>query len=532
MFEIVKPAKNHWALRLPLTERNVDAIDPILPGGWAGTALAAGPDPVCNRPTTDDHWSSTMTSTTTTSTTTTGVSRFVDRADAGRRLAATLADDPRLSRRDGPGIVVVGLPRGGVPVAESVADELRAPLDVIVVRKLGVPFQQELAMGAVGEGGVVVLNDDVVAHAHVTPEEIGSTVERERAELVARADRLRRDRARMALRGRHVVIVDDGIATGATARAACQVARASGAAEVTLAVPVAPAGWVERLGSTADRYVAVLTPSDFHAVGQFYDDFRSTSDDEVIAILDAHTGARASHVRRPDPPAHENGVDVRIRVDHVSVTGRLVVPPDPIGLVVFAHGSGSSRHSPRNRFVAEVLQDARLATLLFDLLTPDEERRRTNVFDIGLLTDRLVEVVRWARSRPDLAELPIGLFGSSTGAAAALSAAATLPDAVKAVVSRGGRPDLAADAFGDVRAPTLLVVGGADTVVLGLNRQALAALRTPALGTRCELSVVPGATHLFEEPGALRMAAEVARDWFVEHLPSYVPTPQQMSRAR
>jgi putative phosphoribosyl transferase len=180
---------------------------------------------------------------------------------------------------------------------------------------------------------------------------------------------------------------------------------------------------------------------------------------------------------------------------------------------VFAHGSGSSRHSPRNRYVADVLNRAGLGTLLFDLLTPAEEHDRANVFDIGLLANRLVGVTGWLRTQPVAGTLSIGYFGASTGAAAALWAAAEHRADIAAVVSRGGRPDLAAPRLNEVTAPTLLIVGGHDDVVLDLNRRAQAQLR-------CEsrLAVVPGASHLFEEPGTLQAAAELARDWFTSHL--------------
>ncbi len=189
------------------------------------------------------------------------------------------------------------------------------------------------------------------------------------------------------------------------------------------------------------------------------------------------------------------------------------MPPGPAGMVVFAHGSGSSRHSPRNRFVAQVLNRAGLATLLTDLLTNDEELDRANVFDIELLAGRLAEVTGWLRDQPAVCQLPVGYFGASTGAGAALWAAADPGADIAAVVSRGGRPDLAAPHLAQVRAPTLLIVGGRDEAVLELNRQAQARLR-------CEnrLEVVPGATHLFEEPGTLAAAAELARDWLHAHL--------------
>jgi putative phosphoribosyl transferase len=196
---------------------------------------------------------------------------FVDRVDAGRRLAT------RLGHLGGEPVVVLGLPRGGVPVAFEVARALGAPLDVIVVRKLGVPFQPELGMGAIGEDGVRVINDEVVGLAGVSDAELADVEARERAELERRAHRFRGDRARHRLEGRTAVIVDDGIATGSTARAACQVARAHGAARVVLAVPVAPPGWTSRMAGDADELIALETPEPFFAIGQFYDNFSQTS---------------------------------------------------------------------------------------------------------------------------------------------------------------------------------------------------------------------------------------------------------------
>ena len=198
------------------------------------------------------------------------------------------------------------------------------------------------------------------------------------------------------------------------------------------------------------------------------------------------------------------------------------MPADPLGLVIFAHGSGSSRHSPRNRFVASLLNDAGVGTLLFDLLTPAEELERANVFDVELLADRLAAVTRWARGQDSLGEHPIGYFGASTGAAAALWAAARPGNDIAAVVSRGGRPDLAEGRLGAVRSPTLLIVGGHDEVVLQLNRAAAARLTCEH-----EIAVVPGATHLFEEPGTLRQAAESASGWFRRHFTAGTALPAQ-----
>lgn len=426
---------------------------------------------------------------------------FADRSDAGRQLAQ------QLLHLRGTDVVVVGLPRGGVPIAYEVAQALEAPLDVIVVRKLGVPYQPELGMGAIGEDGVQVLNQRVLRSVSVSERQLQSVIKREQVEMERRAQRFRGTRAPLPLVGRTVVVVDDGIATGSTARAACQVARAHGAETVILAVPVAPRGWTVKPGDDADELVCVAQPAGFRAIGQFYHDFTQTSDAEVVACLEA---AHTQLHHNPAPPADR---DVEVPVGPVQLAGHLTVPAHASGLVVFAHGSGSSRHSPRNRYVAGVLTEAGLGTLLFDLLTTSEERDRGNVFDIDLLGKRLAEVTRWLAAQPEARDAPIGYFGASTGAAAALWAAADADLDIAAVVSRGGRPDLAGDRLTRVAAPTRLIVGGEDRVVLGLNRQAQARLQC-----KNDLIVIEGATHLFEEPGTLEQVAKSARDWFAKHL--------------
>jgi putative phosphoribosyl transferase len=433
---------------------------------------------------------------------------FTDRVDAGRRLAA------RLGHLQDQPVVVLGLPRGGVPVAFEVARALGAPLDVIVVRKLGVPSQPELGMGAIGEEGVRILNDDLVRRAGVTDRQLREVEQRERAELERRALRFRGERPRVPLEGRIAVVVDDGIATGSTARAACQVARAHGAARIVLAVPVAPPRWTADFTHDADELVCLETPDPFFAIGEFYVDFSQTSDEEVVRCLQRANEASPEPGRGRSATAGAVDEEVQVRAGRARLGGHLAVPDGATGLVVFAHGSGSSRHSPRNRYVAEVLHRARLGTLLFDLLTVEEEPDRGAVFDIELLARRLVEVTGWVHNQPRLDGLRLGYFGASTGAAAALWAATEPGADIAAVVSRGGRPDLAAPRLAAVVAPTLRSVGGDDHAVLELNRQAYAQLR------HCEreLQVIPGATHLFEEPGTLEAAAEAARDWFRDHL--------------
>jgi putative phosphoribosyl transferase len=419
---------------------------------------------------------------------------FLDRADAGRRLAGVLTE---VCDADA---VVLGLPRGGIPVGYEIARALGVPLDVVLVRKVGLPVQPELAMGAIGEDGIRLINTEVVQAEHVSQQEFAEVEQRERAELRRRAERYRLDRPRAAVAGRTAIVVDDGIATGSTARAACEVARAHGAARVILAVPVAPRATVAMLGQVADQVVCLESPEPFYAIGQWYQDFSQTSDAEVVRLLRA---------------AADGGTDREVRVAAASVTlpGRLTVPPDRRGVVLFAHGSGSGRSSPRNLFVARALHLARLGTLLFDLLTPEEAADRSNVFDIGLLAGRLAGATSWLRAQPGLAGVGVGYFGASTGAAAALRAAAEPGSDIAAIVSRGGRPDLAGPQLGAVRAPTLLIVGGLDERVLALNVAAQARLRTEN-----QLAVVPGATHLFAEPGTLDRVAALAGDWFAGHL--------------
>jgi putative phosphoribosyl transferase len=489
---------------------------------------------------------------------------FLNRADAGRQLAR------RLERFRDSDAVVLGLPRGGVPVAFEVAAALALPLDVIIVRKLGLPFQPEVAMGALGEGGARIIDRPLVAYAGVTSTELQAVQLKERDELDSRVRRLRHGGEGRDLHGRTAIVVDDGIATGATARVACTVARDLGAAHVVLATPVAPVEALDEIVE-ADIIECVSTPPNFFAVGYHYRDFVATTDAEVQVLL-ARAGAEyaeasnsdvdnsdissseladveigdveistddAAEIPPPDvdlpgilptelhlpdfpPPdvdllgAHFPGAmppsaelpdlhaEVSVPVPGAIIEGHLHVPDRASAVVVFAHGSGSGRYSPRNRFVASVLYHAGLGTLLLDL---------HNVFDMELQAERLTATMEWLAARSDTARCSVGLFGASTGAGAALVAAADAGEKVSAVVSRGGRPDLAGLRLREVTAPTLLIVGGADELVLKLNHHARAELRCPS-----DLIEIGGASHLFEEPGALGEVALRARDWFVQYL--------------
>lgn len=432
---------------------------------------------------------------------------FTNRRDGGRRLATDLLPAPEDA-------VIVALPRGGVPVAYELAQALGAPLDILAVRKLGAPGNPEFGVGAIAEDGSSALDTHTAARVHMTQRILDETVARESQELRRRVARYREGRRPVPVRGRTAIIVDDGLATGLTDLAAVRAMRAQGAARVIVAAPVASPEAVALLGAEADEVVCHMVPDHFLGVGRFYEDFSPVSDGEVIALLDA------SGTSAPAPPRPMAERAVVLSLDGAELGGDLVVPRDARGLVLFAHGSGSSRRSPRNRAVAQDLNDAGFATLLMDLLTEDEARRRALVFDIPRLARRLELATSWAHGDPDTSGLTVGYFGASTGAGAALQAAAGRTD-VAAIVSRGGRPDLAADHLGRVSAPTLLIVGGDDPQVLERNRQAGALLRCAH-----QIAIVPGARHLFEEPGALDAVTRLSVDWFTAHLGPGGPGPR------
>jgi erythromycin esterase-like protein/predicted phosphoribosyltransferase/predicted alpha/beta-hydrolase family hydrolase len=435
---------------------------------------------------------------------------FADRADAGRQLAA------RLLALDPPNPVIYALPRGGAPLAVEIAKALKAPVELVLVRKIGAPGQSELAVAAVVDGDEpqTVVNEAVAASTGVDAAYLEAGRRRELDEIERRRALYLGGRPRISPAGRTAIVVDDGLATGATARAAVRALRRQGAARIILAVPVAPADTLEAMRVEVDEIVCLETPEPFFGVGAFYGAFDQLTDAQTIALLrqawDAGTGVERRRARLPP----------------LDLPGDLQIPARPCGLVLFAHGSGSSRLSPRNRAVADALNARGFATLLFDLLDEGEAAARAKVFDIELLAQRLLDAAGWIAAQADLAVLPLGLFGASTGAAAALTAAARLGPRVGAVVSRGGRPDLAGDALGQVTAATLLIVGGDDDGVIDLNRAALAKLTCDKA-----MSVVPKAGHLFEEPGTLEQVMTLAGDWFQAKLAPGRSDPPPPARA-
>lgn len=432
---------------------------------------------------------------------------FIDRADSGRQLAEALAE----LELDHP--LIYALPRGGVPVAVEVAKALHAPLDLFLVRKIGAPRNPEVALGAIVEGSTreIVINESVKRMTGADDAYISQAVASQRTELERRRERYIGDRPRLDPRGRTVVVVDDGLATGATMKAALIGLKRSNPRRIVVALPVAPIAALEEISDQADDIICLHPATEFRGVGGFYLDFHQLTDDETVALLDQVLADRKTGASSTAAHAHKRQVSIL----PIGLTGDLTVPPNPRGIILFAHGSGSSRGSPRNTYVAEKLNAEGFATLLFDLLTPEEGQDRRNVFDIPLLADRVIAASIWITSEPDLEDLPLGLFGASTGAGAALVAASELKGRVGAVVSRGGRPDLAMVFLPQVTSPTLLIVGSLDHEVIGLNKLAFAELSCTK-----QLEIVAGAGHLFEEPGTLDKAIEHAAEWFKLHLRS------------
>lgn len=449
--------------------------------------------------------------------------RFLDREDAGRQLARLLD----AYRKEDP--LVLGLPRGGVSVAWEVATTLSAPLDVWVVRKIGAPGFPELAVGAVAEGGVVFLNEQEIDRVGASYLDIQNIAHQTAAEIAGRVRLFRGDRPPPIIAGRTVILVDEGIATGSTARAAIHALHLAGAARIVLAVPVAASQALREIAPLVNDIVCVYATATLYAVGSWYDEFPPVPDDDVLGLLESArvTGCvHAAHHAAVPGLEHD---EVIIPMGDVELDGTLSGPAAPKGLVLIPHGCGQPRCTTRNCHVAAVLHRYGLATLSFDLLTREEdaldrvpspgletafgEADEPLRSDFDLLAHRLVQVTDWVLSRSDLGRLPLACLGAGTGAAAALVAAARRPECIGAIVSCGGRPELAWDCLPDVHAATLLLVGAEDRQVIDINLRAGQRLGAPNL-----VELVPRATGRFEAPGTLDAAARLAGEWISEHL--------------
>ena len=427
---------------------------------------------------------------------------FRDRAEAGRALAAELA--PVLS---GP-CVVAAIPRGGVAVALPIVERLRVPLTVAYARKLTAPFAPEFAFGALDEDGQMVLDPESVAGLGLGPDDVEKAKAWVWAEIQRRMTLYRVPPLAHHLPGAAVVLVDDGLATGLTMRAALEYARRHGAREITVAVPCAATEAAERFRRAADRFVSLIVDDAFTAVGTYYEDFSPVTDEDVVAML-----ARAQQLAAPaDPP--EPGLRVSFKNSlGRELAGLLLVPASggPHPVVVFAHGWGSGKDSPRNRAVAHALRAEGFAAFLFDFTghgdsggTLEESTPAQQVDDLGAALDLL-------EALGDVDGGRMGVVGASSGAAVALLRAAE--DArIRALVLRSANPEGAEAAAPRVKAPALLIVGEHDAPIRILNEELLRHLGGPR-----RLEVVPAGDHLFAEPAALRQASALTVGWFKKH---------------
>ena len=415
--------------------------------------------------------------------------RFENREHAGIILAEQLKKYQNLDP------IILALPRGGLPVAHQIASLLHAPLDVVLVKKIGAPGHEEFAIGAVGEDEKPILNQKLIKQYHFNPEEIECIIVNRITEIRNRAKVYRKAASPLSLEGRNVIVVDDGLATGATMKAAVQWLSTQKIKKIIVAVPVSSKEAAAEVKKMSNDFVSLLIPDNFLAVGMWYKDFPQVSDEEVIQFL----LKRAQKTKR----------DVWIEDENIKLQAGLSVPPNARAIIVFSHGGGSSPKSSRNLFVSKKLNNAGYATLLLNLLTDNEILDRNNIFNIELITSRLVMATKWVRSH--YAGLPIGYFGTCTGVAAALGASiSTAKDHLDifAIVSRGGRPDLALEILPKVYPPTLLLVGAEDKSIIAKNENAKDYMKNS------KLILIPNAGHLFEESGAMDQVADHTINWF------------------
>ena len=418
---------------------------------------------------------------------------FRDRKDAGEQLAAVLKQKGYVDA------VVLGIPRGGLPVAAEVARVLGGTLAVVVARKLGAPGNPELAIGATTASGVAYINTGVAIAVGASQAYIDAEKQRQVQEA-QRREELFDGHRRPNLKDRTVIVVDDGVATGATAIAAIRAMKAAGAKRVVIAVPVGPPEMIDLLGKEADEVVCLDSDPGFWAVGQYYDDFSQVSDEDVRALLDAYKPRPAA----PDP------VHVTIKRNNVTLAGILATPTGkgPFPLVIFVHGLGSGKDSPRNVTIATHLVDAGIATLLFDLSGHGESSRDPHDGVEAYAAD-LQAAFAWATTAPEVKNDAIGIAGSSLGATVAVLALAESRVKPRTMVLRA--PPVEAEDFRRINVPSLVLIGSLDPLRTSVEWGVIAC-------PKLTLSIVEGASHLFEEPGTLGQALSRTVDWFVAQL--------------
>lgn len=431
-----------------------------------------------------------------------GPMHFKDRKHAGKLLADKIA----LTSFNKNNTIVIAIPRGGVPVAYEIALELKLPMDIILVKKIGAPYNPELATGVVGENNEVFYNTDLLRYLGYDHYDVEPMKEMALAKLKKHSEIFRQGFLPLILEDKDIILVDDGVATGATMEMAVQLLRKKRVKNITIATPVSSPDAFEKLSQLVDKVVAVSTPANLTSVGEWYDDFAQIETKEVVKILNEFYAGQ--EFLSPQ--------EVNITEGSLSLAGQLYQAKKNKSWIIFAHGSGSSHKSVRNNIVAQELSQAGHGTLLFDLLTLEEDESYNNRFNVSLLTKRLLMATLWLiNSKYYIKGTPIGYFGASTGSAAALMAAANSPldYPLYAITCRGGRPDIVDDKIlSNVQVPTLLIVGGEDHEVIKLNEKA--SIYIP----NCRVVIVPYATHLFEEAGTLEEVTRLAIQWFDEHV--------------
>jgi predicted phosphoribosyltransferase/dienelactone hydrolase len=418
---------------------------------------------------------------------------FRDRKDAGEQLAAVLKQKGYVDA------VVLGIPRGGLPVATEVARAVGGILAVVVARKLGAPGNPELAIGATTASGITYINEGVAravgaSQAYIDAEKLRQVLEAQRREELFDGHR------RPGLKDRTVIVVDDGVATGATAIAAIRATKAEGAKRVVIAVPVGPPEMIDLLGKEADEVVCLESDPGFWAVGQYYDNFDQVSDQDVRALLDAYAA----------PPPAPDSIHLTMKRNQINLAGILTTPAGagPFPLVIFVHGLGSGKDSPRNVTIAAHIVDSGIATLLFDLSGHGESSPDPHD-GLGAYVADLQAAFAWATVAPQVKNDAIGIAGSSLGATIAVKALIEGHVKPRTMVLRA--PPVEPEDFRRINVPSLVLIGSLDPLRSDVEWGA-----TPC--PQLTLSVVQGASHLFEEPGTLEQALRLTVGWFVQHL--------------
>jgi putative phosphoribosyl transferase len=427
---------------------------------------------------------------------------FKDRKHAGRLLSTKMSQFSYNRNRT----VVIAIPLGGVSVAYELASELQLPLDILPIKKIGAPLDPELATGAVGENSEVLYNTELLKYLGYGHHDIEPMKEMALMKIKKISEVLRQGHIPLQLENKDIILVDDGVSSGTTMRTAIQFLRKKRVRKIHIATPVCSPDAMAELAGQVNKFTTVLTPVNFTSIGEWYDDFSQVETKEVIRILNEfHSGQNTLSPQ-----------DVLVKDAHVELPGQLYLSAKNKSWIIFAHGSGSSHKSVRNNIVAEELAHSGHGTLLFDLLTIDEDENYNNRFNITLLSKRLLMATMWlVNSKYYVKGTPIGYFGASTGAAAALMASANSPleYPLYAITSRGGRPDIIDDrTLQSIKIPTLLIVGGEDHEVIKLNEKASFYL------PNCRVVIVPHASHLFEEAGTLEEVTKLAIQWFDEHI--------------